>query len=584
MSDFATFYQAGDFASIHDLYLTLADLAGGDVMLAPAHKRGGADWTAATRETLTYASGLPTSRAEVDRLCVLVDTITACDPSTTFLVGFSVGMGERPFFRQIAGPAEDKHVAVNILCRQLGFQPRMIPFIDSEPVIAANDDEPEDDARALIHVPPMHPDPFTPEAAGGLLGDIAKWITSTAIIPVPELSLASSLALLAGMFGDRCLGPTRSGVNLFLTTVLATAGGKGHPPKAVRSLADLAGKPGAVTNRDPTSYAAIERILRRNKSTVVVFDEFGITLQDVNSRHKSGPAASIRKFLLAIYDQAGSRFDGRAYASEETKKDDTPIDGPALTVLGMTTPSTLYAGLSEASVSDGFLNRFIFATGAAPEDIKPPPLHRDAKPPAELVDALRRALEVFPRSPGNLAAVFGKVDIEFDGGQDGAAYSRWAEVFMWEHAKAWDDTERHINGRASENTIRLATLRAISRDPAAPVVTVEDVEWGWAIVHRSIAIISDGIERHMAESPADALRKLILEALRTAKNGELHHSKLLERRGIRGAETWQLEDALNWLIASGQIEDVARLPKPGRGSRYRSNAVRTVLRTEQQAA
>ncbi len=173
----------------------------------------------------------------------------------------------------------------------------------------------------------MHANPFTPEAAGGLLGDLARWITSTAIIPVPELSLAASIALLAGIFGKRALTPTKAGINVYMTTLLGTAGGKGHPPKAIRAIADKAGTMGAVTNGDPTSYAALERILRKNPSTVVVMDEFGITLQDVNAKHKNSVAAGIRKFLLAVYDQANSVFDGRVYASAELRRTRHPSAG-----------------------------------------------------------------------------------------------------------------------------------------------------------------------------------------------------------------------------------------------------------------
>jgi HK97 family phage prohead protease len=134
---------------------------------------------------------------------------------------------------------------------------------------AANDNHPgAEPPRILPVLPRMHSAPFTPEAAGGLLADISRWITDTAIIPVPELSLCSAIALIGGMFGDRALGPTRSGLNMFLTTVMGVASGKGHAPKSIIQLATVAGKPGAVTNGDPTSYAAIERMLRRNSSTV----------------------------------------------------------------------------------------------------------------------------------------------------------------------------------------------------------------------------------------------------------------------------------------------------------------------------
>ncbi|MGH0244373.1 DUF3987 domain-containing protein [Sinorhizobium meliloti] len=430
---------------------------------------------------------------------------------------------------------------------------------------AANDNVPvAEPCRDLPAIPRMHPDPFQPESAGGLLAEVSRWITSTAIIPVPELSLTSALALLGGMFGDKALGPTRSGLNLFLTTVMGVASGKGHAPKSIVSLASSSGKPGAVTNGDPTSYAAIERMLRKNSSTVVVMDEFGVTLQDINAKRTNAASASIRKFLLAIYDQADSVFHGRQYASDETKKDDSPIEGPALTVLGMTTPATLYAGLSDASLNDGFLSRFIFIEGTGPTEIKPPSLNRKAETPAALVAALRQAQTVFPTPKGSGAK---KLMIPFDGGEGGDAYRLWTEVFMWQHDRAWNEREHHINGRAAENTIRLASIRAVSRNPSAPAITEEDVAWGWAIVHRSIQIVTEGVNRHMSGSTAESLRKAVVRALEVAKDNTLPWSFLLQREGVSSAEADDVSKALQWLIDTGKVTSLKPQAKPGaRGS------------------
>lgn len=407
-------------------------------------------------------------------------------------------------------------------------------------------------------VPAMHPEPYTPEAAGGLLGDITRWITGHAIIPVPELSLAASIALLGGIFGKLALTPTKAGVNVYLTTLLGTAGGKGWPAKAIRALSEN-GASGAVTNGDPTSYAAMERIIRKNSSTVVVMDEFGITLQDVNATHKNSVAAGIRKFLLAVYDQSNSVFDGRIYASSETKKDEKPIVGPALTVLGMTTVETLYAGLSQASIADGFLNRFIFVT-AAPRSgpIVAPGLNSQSAPPLTLQDAVADAIAAFP------SAKVGKYAVPMKDGEEGAAYRRWSEIFVWQQT-----SENDLAGRAAENTLRLATLRAISRNAADPQVDVGDIEWGWAIVHASIALVGDGIQKHMAASPAEALRKAIVAAVAAATGG-LPYSKLVTKKGVSGANSRELYDALIWLIAADQIEDASDNKHPGAGSKFRS--------------
>ncbi|WP_040586118.1 DNA-primase RepB domain-containing protein, partial [Allomesorhizobium alhagi] len=431
--------------------------------------------------------------------------------------------------------------------------------------VPANDNDPKAAPPRVLPVPPgMCSDPFSLSSAGGLLAEISEWITSTAIIPVPELSLTSAIALLGGMFGDRALGPTRSGLNLYLATVMGVASGKGHAPKSIITLASNAGKPGAVTNGDPTSYAAIERILRKNISTVCVMDELGVTLQDVNSRHKNSAAASIRKFLLTVYDQADSVFHGRQYASDETKKDDSPLVGPALTILGMTTPTTLYAGLSDDSLNDGFLSRFVFIEGAGPEEVTAPKLNRSVSLPKPLIASLKVAYEAFPkpdRSATQLRAP--KFQIPFEGDESGDAYKLWAEVFHWQHWKGWEPREYHVNGRAAENTVRLASIRAISRDPAKPLVMVEDVEWAWAIVHRSIAIITEGVERHMAGSIAESLRKAIVRALSQAKDKTLPWSQLLQREGVSHAEGDDVAKSIQWLIETGKVVDLSGRSKPG---------------------
>ena len=533
------------------------------VVLAPALGDGSPDWSHADPTSL---EALPDDEWPQDertalRAAVLVDYIDGCDESTSMLL--FLREDGNPSLEQIAGPGADGDIAMRIIGRDIGARPpdRASPPIQESIAKLAADisrPTPANDNSTSVSLPPMHPDPFTPDAAGGLLADIAKWITSTAIVPVPELSLASAIALLAGIFGKVALTPTRAGINVYMTTLLGTAGGKGWPAKAIRALSDQPGTAGAVTNGDPTSFAAMERILRKNPSTVVVFDEFGITLQDVNATHKNSVAAGIRKFLLAIYDQANSKFDGRIYANSETKKEEAPIVGPALTVLGMTTVDTLYAGLSQASIADGFLNRFMFIT-STPHDgpIVPPKLDSQTKPPKPLLEALAAAKASFPKS-------LAKTVVPMEDGEDGEAYKRWGQIFVWQQMAQSD-----LAGRAAENTIRLATIRAISRNPAKPVVIVEDVEWGWAIVHASLRLIEDGVKQHMAASPAEALRKAIMAAVDAAPAG-LPYSKLTVRKGVSGANSRELLDALIWLIASETIEDISDRKTPGAGSKFRS--------------
>lgn len=545
------------------IFEDLAYQLAGDVVVAPlVDGKPNFDARLDDLRLVSYRNSDLENTADIERLCILtanfdIHTRNSADASAAFVTYLDLDTNLATH-RQVRGSQDSTVRCLAALRRGLNGKPMQL-----EPEAPANDNEPQE-SRTLPAVPKMCADPLSPESAGGLLADIATWITETAIVPVPELSMVSAIALVAGMFGNRLLGPTKSGLNLYLTTLMGTAGGKGHPPKAIRKLAELSGKQGAVTNGDHTSYAALERTLRRNPSTVITMDEFGITLQDVNGKHTSSPAASIRKFLLAVYDQADAIFDGRIYASDEAKKDDSSIVGPALTVLGITTPETLFAGLSEASISDGFINRFLFVTGTAPKIIRPPKLLRNDSVPAPLLSSLKDANESSPRGNG----LGGKYVVPIDGGEDGAAYRRWLEVFNWQHSPAWTATEQGINGRAAENAIKLATIRAVSRNAKEPVVSIEDVEWGWAIVYASINLVTSGAEKHMSASPAEALRKAIIAALAEAPNDTLAFSKLLERRGVRGAQHYELEGALRWLTEAERIRDVSGRKVPGKGSKF----------------
>src|SRR5690606_21483493 len=102
-----------DVATLASLYIGLADLADGDVKVAPRHKFGGGDWRTVTGQNTKYpninADGFyePADWDEALCWCVLVGQIDACDPATTLVVYFSPSAGDTPVMRQIAGPKED---------------------------------------------------------------------------------------------------------------------------------------------------------------------------------------------------------------------------------------------------------------------------------------------------------------------------------------------------------------------------------------------------------------------------------------------------------------------------------------------
>jgi hypothetical protein len=132
-----------------------------------------------------------------------------------------------------------------------------------------------------------------------------------------------------------------------------------------------------------------------------------------------------------------------------------------------------------------------------------------------------------------------------------------------------DERRGQIVNRAGDHTSKLATIRAISRDPADPTVEVEDIEWAFAIVWRSIQTVEDGAERFMSGSPFEALCKAIVEAVRQCKDSRgLKHSDLLRKKGVGQAEPRLISAALTRLLPeTGQLKNLGLGP-PGKGARY----------------
>jgi hypothetical protein len=110
-----------------------------------------------------------------------------------------------------------------------------------------------------------------------------------------------------------------------------------------------------------------------------------------------------------------------------------------------------------------------------------------------------------------------------------------------------------IVGRSAEQTQKLASLRAISRNPARPVVEVEDVEYGWSIVQRSIDMIDDGVRKHMSSSDHEKLHKLILDHIEKAGEDGMPKSVLLRKSGVSSARPQEVDAAIKYLTETEQV-------------------------------
>jgi hypothetical protein len=412
-------------------------------------------------------------------------------------------------------------------------------------------------------------DPYAPDSVGGLMGDICRWILETSRRKSPELALMAALAFTSAFYGRRVVGPTGCGVNLYLAGIAGPGFGKEAPLQRLVKLLQDTDMAFLVGAGEVSSASAIEKILRRKPVVVMPWDEIGDVLEAINAKGPGNWAGTIRKAMLELYSKSTGVWFGKETTDEERMG--MPIHCPSLTVVGTSTPTRFYGGLSEKNLTDGFAARMIFIAPSK-RPVRANPTDNGLNVPGALIDAVKTAAANFPWPAGDSPGKWRMPDVEPHLVQvpweDARAERAWLAIEDWQEAEIDRDESRDgIVGRLAENAIRLATLCALSRSSVAPAVSVEDIAWARALVMASVEAVDAGVDRYMVSSRFEELCNAVLAALRTAGGGTMFRAEMLRRRGVRGADERMFNEAVKRLQETDDIEktDGRKLTlKPGR--------------------
>lgn len=396
--------------------------------------------------------------------------------------------------------------------------------------------------------------PFTPEAAGGLMGQITGWILDTSRRKSPELAVMASIALMSAFYGRRVITPTSAGLNIYLAGIAPSGFGKEAPLQRLALLLSSSSMPFLLGPGEVSSASAMEKVLRKKPVMVMPWDEMGDILEGMNAKN-AGWAASVRTAMLQLYSKSNGVWLAKETTDENRNAD--PIYCPTMSVIGTSTPVRFYGGLTQENLADGFVGRIIVI---APKNRPERARHMSddgLEVPSALLDAIKNAADAFQwkdaTAPGKWRDAHARPNLSKIGWASPAAEEAWNAIEDWQYEQIDEDATRDgIVGRVAENAIKLATLRALSLNPRNPAVSVGDVAWARAIMIASIAAVDDGIDQHMHGTAFEAVMAAILRHLESSPAGEMFKSKLLMRRGIRGVSDQTIDDAIKRLRDIGK--------------------------------
>ena len=344
----------------------------------------------------------------------------------------------------------------------------------------------------------------------GKLRLMVDWTNDTAMKPQPVFAVQAALALGSVAMGRKFRTTNDNWTSLFFLNIGVSGAGKEHAKTVIERVLDAAKFSAMSPASEYTSDSAIDSMLRVHPTHIAIIDEFGYMLKTANAKNNTN-GGTARKRLMEVFGRCGGTLQPKAFSTAmltQAQRDSMGprhVQNPALTVLGMTTPTPFYEAVGSGALTDGFLNRLIVVES----DL--------GRQPARFVDAVeipddlvRWVRECRIKSGGDLAEIIDAVHsekpvpavLDFSG----KARCLFDDLELRCIARM-DELELHgmaeMYSRVREIAMRVSLI--VAHSTGADVIDVEHAQWAidyvtfWA--DRAISRMADNI----ADSPFAAL-------------------------------------------------------------------------------
>lgn len=232
-----------------------------------------------------------------------------------------------------------------------------------EPGAGGHPQDRSNEAQQLLLDSGMHRIPQENNFPPGLLGECAHWVLAVSPRPVPEIALATALAMLCGIAG-RAYNIKGQGLNQYIIIVGYTGSGKDIAQSFPENYySTLRPSVAAIDSfRGPSELGSAPgfiKWLEQNPCVLCAFGEIGLLLASMTKPNASLHLAGIMRLLLQVYSKSGKKGSLGSTAYSEKFKNNAVIPRPSVTIVGETTPEVFYENLNEGLISSGLIPRFM---------------------------------------------------------------------------------------------------------------------------------------------------------------------------------------------------------------------------------
>lgn len=234
----------------------------------------------------------------------------------------------------------------------------------------------------------------------GLVGEIADWITDTAVFPQPMLSLAAALSFVGMLKGHRVRGYTNLRTNLLCLSLAASAGGKEHPQNCLHRLAKVTDNESFMMGEPTSGTGFLTSLAKRGSIALLVLDEVGRYLANATHKQAGTHQREIIDYVLKSFSKSSGVLKGKEYADQK-KNPTIDIENPHFCCVGSTVVERMRSACGSTEIVDGFLNRWILFVGE--QGVKRRQKVKFSPPPASVLDKIAafpaREYDVYGNEP-----------------------------------------------------------------------------------------------------------------------------------------------------------------------------------------
>ena len=347
--------------------------------------------------------------------------------------------------------------------------------------------------HSVVTMPPVEYTPPPPAEAGGMewpsgfVGAIAAHIYHSAPRPVREVAIVAALGLMAGLCG-KAYNISRTGLNMYIILVARSAVGKEAMHSGISNIlnsdrcADLQKH---VCFNDYASGPALIKAANEKLSFVNVAGEFGRKLARMGDERESpnSPMHHLRTVLTNLYQKSGAgNIAGGIKYSDKDKNTDSG-KSIALSIIGETTPRTLYDSISQSMMEDGFISRWLLFEYKGERPAQNPNAAKNVPLPENLIGKLM-AITANVKSIIESGQI-NETATEVQQSEQSAIDLQWFDRFCDQQINGAGDNEaiRQIWNRAHLKVLRLSALLAVGDNHIAPIIQPEHSNWALKVVY-----------------------------------------------------------------------------------------------------